>query len=125
MEIYTGGIAGHGIEATFVSCTNDEAGQIIILTNPHYSRVGGIVGYTQGVSMTDCDNYGSLSLVASNDAGSEYEAGGIIGRNLDGAKLLLTGCRNHADMTAEAPTRPANRSRLPCHRIHQIQRGFV
>ena len=103
MEIYTGGIAGHGIEATFVSCTNDEAGQIIILTNPHYSRVGGIVGYTQGVSMTDCDNYGSLSLVASNDAGSEYEAGGIIGRNLDGAKLLLTGCRNHADMTAEAP----------------------
>ncbi len=90
---YVGGVVGNQVYGNVSNCENKEEG---IITG--YHSVGGVIGFstTNSISITNCINRGSISILPGSDTNAVH-IGGIAG--LLGTNNTLKDCKNYGSVT--------------------------
>ncbi len=69
----------------------------------HNYHIGGIVGATNGVPFTDCENHAAVTFRSGTISGSStLRTGGIVGATQAASTAELTSCRNYGAVTVAA-----------------------
>ncbi len=93
---YVGALAGTVKGGTYTKITNEANIENTTSTSSGYACAGGLFGYLtidNTVTVVDCTNKGTIHSVEC--------AAGIIADTAKGAKAVLTGCTNTADITGD------------------------
>ncbi len=93
---YVGALAGTVKGGTYTGITNEASIENTTSTSSGYACAGGLFGYLtidNTVTVTDCANKGKIHSVEC--------AAGMIADTAKGAKAVLTGCTNTADITGD------------------------
>lgn len=96
-----GGISGATNGVPISNCTNNATILFtnLVLTN-NYATIGGIVGAAQSAvtaTVTDCKNYGTITIQNTNEVGKTLACGGIVGYSTQA--IVFTNLENYGSIT--------------------------
>ena len=97
-----GGICGYADGGTITNCYNYVNMNINII-NTDFNYIGGIIGYVYGsvATITDCSNYGAISVDSSSDtSSSNTRIGGIVGELFSSSNTSkIINCYNEGNLS--------------------------
>ena len=101
-----GGLVGQ-YSGTMSNCNN--YADIFVDNTTYYFRVGGIIGLLiyDNISITECANYGTITVNSSNTGAFDTPVGGLVGSFFSGAtniySLTISNSTNHGNVIVNRP----------------------
>lgn len=101
-----GGLVGQ-YSGTMSNCNN--YADIFVDNTTYYFRVGGIIGLliSDNISITECANYGTITVNSSNTGAFNTPVGGLVGSFFSGAtnrySLTISNSTNHGNVIVNRP----------------------